>query len=42
MAMPCCSYWILQVKDGKVTDSRSWQRTEDGRSFIEEEIVLEG
>ena len=42
MAMPCCSYWILQVKDGKVVDSRSWQRTEDGRSFIEEEIVLEG
>jgi len=42
MAMPCCSYWILQVKDGKVADSRSWQRTEDGRSFIEEEIVLEG
>ena len=42
MAMPCCSYWILQVKDGKVVDSRSWQRTEDGRSFVEEEIILEG
>lgn len=42
MAMPCCSYWILQVRDGKTIDSRSWQRTEDGRSFIEEEIVLEG
>ena len=42
MAMPCCSYWILQVRDGKAADSRSWQRTEDGRSFIEEEIVLEG
>lgn len=42
MAMPCCSYWILQVRDGKTIDSRSWQRTEDGRSFVEEEIVLEG
>jgi len=42
MAMPCCSYWILEVRDGKMVDSRSWQRTEDGRSFIEEEIVLEG
>ncbi|MBI3288737.1 MAG: M67 family metallopeptidase [Elusimicrobia bacterium] len=42
MAMPCCSYWILQIRDGKAVDSRSWQRTEDGRSFVEEEIVLEG
>ncbi len=42
MAMPCCSYWILQVRDSKVVDSRSWQRTEDGRSFVEEEIFLEG
>ena len=42
MAMPCCSYWILQVRDGKAVDSGSWQRTEGGRSFIEEEIVLEG
>jgi len=42
MAMPCCSYWILQVRDGKAVDSRSWQRTEDGRSFVEEEILLEG
>jgi len=42
MAMPCCSYWILEVRDGKMVDSRSWQRTEDGRSFVEEEIVLEG
>lgn len=41
MAMPCCSYWILQVRDGKAVDSRSWQRTEDGRSFVEEEIILE-
>lgn len=42
MAWPCLSYWILRVQDGKVTDSRSWQRTEDSRSFIEEEIFLEG
>ncbi len=42
MAMPCCSYWILQIHDGKFLDSRSWQRTEDGRSFVEEEIFLEG
>ena len=42
MAMPCCSYWIVQVRDGKAVDSRSWQRTEDGRSFVEEEIILEG
>jgi len=42
MAMPCCSYWIIQVRDGKAIDSRSWQRTEDGRSFVEEEIFLEG
>lgn len=42
MAMPCCSYWILQIRDGKAVDSRSWQRSEDGRSFVEEEIVLEG
>lgn len=42
MAMPCCSYWILEIRDGKMVDSRSWQRTEDGRSFVEEEIVLEG
>lgn len=41
MAMPCCSYWILQVRDGKAVDSRSWQRTEDGRTFVEEEIILE-
>jgi len=42
MAMPCCSYWIIEIRDGKMKDSRSWQRTEDGRSFVEEEIVLEG
>lgn len=41
-AWPCASYWILRVDGGKISDSRSWQRTEDGRSFVEEEIVLEG
>ena len=40
MAMPCCSYWIMHVKDGKAQDSRSWQRTEDGRTFVEEEFVV--
>lgn len=42
MAWPCVSYWIVRVDQGRIADSRSWQRTEDGRSFIEEEIVLEG
>ncbi len=42
MAWPCLSYWIVRVDGGKAADSRSWQRTEDGRSFVEEPIVLEG
>ncbi|MFI5361959.1 MAG: M67 family metallopeptidase [Elusimicrobiota bacterium] len=42
MAWPCLSYWIVRVEQGKASDSRSWQRTEDGRSFVEEEILLEG
>ncbi len=42
MAWPCLSYWIVRVEQGRIADSRSWQRTEDGRSFVEEEIVLEG
>lgn len=42
MAWPCLSYWILRVDGGRIADSRSWQRTEDGRSFVEEEIILEG
>ena len=42
MSLPCCSYWIVRVQDGKAVDSRSWQRTEDGRSFIEEDITQEG
>ena len=41
MAWPCVSYWIVRVEGGKAADSRSWQRTEDGRSFVEEELVLE-
>ena len=40
-AWPCVSYWILRVQEGTIADSRSWQRTEDGRSFVEEEIYLE-
>ncbi len=42
MAWPCLSYWIVRVEQGKSADSRSWQRTEDSRSFIVEEILLEG
>ena len=42
MAWPCLSYWIIRVEHGNAADSRSWQRTEDARSFIEEEILLEG
>jgi len=42
MAWPCLSYWIIRVEQGRIADSRSWQRTEDGRSFVEEEILLEG
>jgi proteasome lid subunit RPN8/RPN11 len=42
MAWPCLSYWIVRVENGKISDSRSWQRTEDGRSFVEEAIFLEG
>ncbi len=41
MAWPCLSYWIVRVDAGAPLDGRSWQRTEDGRSFVEEEIVLE-
>ena len=42
MAWPCLSYWIVRADGGKISDSRSWQRTEDGRSFVEETIYLEG
>jgi proteasome lid subunit RPN8/RPN11 len=39
-AWPCCSYWIVRVDEGKAKDSRSWMRTEDGRSFVEENIIV--
>jgi proteasome lid subunit RPN8/RPN11 len=39
-AWPCCSYWIVRVDEGKAKDSRSWMRSEDGRSFTEEEIIV--
>ena len=38
----CLSDYVEPARDGKAVDSRSWQRTEDGRSFVEEEIILEG
>ncbi len=40
-AWPCCSYWIVSVREGRAVDSRCWMRTEDGRSFVEEEIYWE-
>lgn len=40
-AWPCYSYWIVCVREGKAQESRSWVRTEDGRSFIEEEFTEE-
>ncbi|MBI3553126.1 MAG: M67 family metallopeptidase [Elusimicrobia bacterium] len=41
MAWPCYSYWIVSVIEGKIHDSRSWMRGEDGRNFVEENIVEE-
>lgn len=38
-AWPCYSYWIVSVRQGKAEGSRSWMRSEDGHSFIEEEIM---
>lgn len=38
-AWPCYSYWIVCVRDGKARESRSWVRSEDGRSFIEEKFT---
>lgn len=37
-AWPCYSYWIVCVRDGKARGSRSWMRSEDGESFIEEPL----
>jgi proteasome lid subunit RPN8/RPN11 len=41
MAWPCYSYWIVSVREGKAGDERSWMRSEDGRNFTEEELVVE-
>lgn len=38
-AWPCYSYWIVCVREGKAVGSRSWMRSENGESFIEEEIL---
>jgi proteasome lid subunit RPN8/RPN11 len=38
-AWPCYSYWIVCVREGKARESRSWVRSEDGRSFIEEKFT---
>lgn len=40
-AWPCYSYWIVSVRGGRADGARSWMRSEDGLSFIEEEIVIE-
>ncbi len=39
-AWPCYSYWIVSVRAGRAADSRSWMRSEDGRSFIEEDVTI--
>ena len=41
-AWPCYSYWIVCVREGRARESRSWMRTEDGQSFIEEEFLVSG
>lgn len=41
-AWPCYSYWIVCVREGKARESRSWMRTEDGKSFIEEDLEVTG
>ena len=40
-AWPCYSYWIVSVREGRADSSRSWMRSEDGKSFSEEPIVVE-
>lgn len=37
---PCYSYWIVSVVEGKTDGSRSWMRSDDGQSFIEEPVRL--
>lgn len=39
-AWPCYSYWIVCVREGRARESRSWQRSDDGASFLEEPIEL--
>ncbi|MEK7858667.1 MAG: M67 family metallopeptidase [Elusimicrobiota bacterium] len=39
-AWPCYSYWIVSVMEGKTAGSRSWMRSEDGESFIEEAVEV--
>lgn len=41
-AWPCYSYWIVCVREGRAAESRSWMRSEDGTSFIEEEFIVGG
>lgn len=38
-AWPCYSYWIVEVRQGAAQGSRSWMRTEDGKSFQEEPYI---
>ena len=38
-AWPCYSYWIVCVRKGKAEGSRSWMRTDDGQTFLEESII---
>ncbi len=39
---PCYSYWIVCVREGKAAGSRSWMRSEDGTSFLEEDLRIAG
>jgi proteasome lid subunit RPN8/RPN11 len=39
-AWPCYSYWIVCVREGRAQESRSWMRSEDGASFLEEPVEV--
>jgi proteasome lid subunit RPN8/RPN11 len=39
-ALPCLSYWIVCVREGRAQESRSWMRSEDGSSFLEEPVEI--
>jgi proteasome lid subunit RPN8/RPN11 len=39
-ALPCLSYWIVCVREGRSQESRSWMRSEDGGSFLEEPVEM--